>query len=199
MGEEGYDRSFNVSFLMCCRHEFRRAVRVCLLATRAPHAHRPARAHKELARSRTSSCVAHPGGTNAILVMCGGTSSDTIKGRAAPRRMQRPDPYNAFCTNWGCFQGTWRDDVDSGWPSWGPPGCAYGANGSIVCTPAVPWIGAPTTDGHGRLAAPPLWHYTMPQDASRLPANCGPAGCGPVRSAPWSMSSGSPLTDPLRS
>ena len=93
------------------------------------------------------------------------------------------DPYNVFCTKWGCFAGVRRDDVDNGWPAWP-------AWPDAPCFASGP-IGAPSVGCDGVLRAPPRWHYTVPQDQGALMATCGPAGCGPVllpvRSA-WSSS-----------
>ena len=78
--------------------------------------------------------------------------------------------YDVHCTAQGCYHGVYRDDVDSGWPAWNTG--AFAARGGAVGTTRL--------DGRGRLGAPPLWHYTVPQSAELPGATCGPFGCGPA-------------------
>lgn len=32
--------------------------------------------------------------------------------------IQGAGKYNTYCTNWGCYDGVRRDDIDNGWPTW---------------------------------------------------------------------------------
>lgn len=82
--------------------------------------------------------------------------------------------YNIFCTNMGCFRGYRRDDIDNGWPNWEMTPL------KIVSANATYQIGLPQYGKQGQLKAPPLWHYTIPQNQELQTSFCGPAGCGPI-------------------
>ena len=76
--------------------------------------------------------------------------------------------YNIYCTNFGCFQGIARDDIDNGWPTWNPldPSLCHATLPGVALTPGV---------------APPLWTYTVPQGNALQSSYCGPRGCGPMQ------------------
>uniref|UniRef100_A0A6C0C009 Uncharacterized protein n=1 Tax=viral metagenome TaxID=1070528 RepID=A0A6C0C009_9ZZZZ len=82
--------------------------------------------------------------------------------------------YNTYCTNWGCFRGYYRDDIDNGWPSWRP------APNRFMPPVSQIGIGLPQEGPIGQLKAPPLWHYTVPQNQESIMSLCGSAGCGPI-------------------
>ena len=97
--------------------------------------------------------------------------------RSVVEEMQSDGGYNTYCTSWGCHDGVWLDDVDNGWPSRIPGGCCGGGCSSAASCTGV--VGTPNVSAQGRLRAPPLWHYTVPQSAQALAGTCGPAGCPP--------------------
>jgi len=74
--------------------------------------------------------------------------------------------YNVYCTQWGCTQGVFRDDVDNGWPSW--------QNAVFTPQPVV----------NGSFAFRPQeypWRYLQSDARPQAGSFCGPHGCGPVQ------------------